>query len=153
MRIGKNRANLSGLLRRTGVIAASLAMAAGMTVAFAPSAAAVTSRCDAGDMCWHYNSAQNGYNATYGRATNLASANPNVNGGTNYYFIADQWGSAGAGQNVWNNAGGARNRHTTRIMCSYVNSNYGGAQDAIGARTGRTLNFTYNNNASMAWCG
>jgi hypothetical protein len=139
------------MLRRSGVVVASMAMAVGASLAWAPAASAVTSTCAVGDMCWHFNSAQNGYNATYGQSTNLYSVNPNVNGGVNYYFVADQWGSAGAGRNVWNNAGGARNRHTTRIMLSHVNSNCSGAQDAIGARTARTLNFTYNDNASMCW--
>lgn len=140
-----------GTLRRSGVVIASMAMAAGATLVWAPAAGAVTSRCDVGDMCWHYNSAQHGYNATYGQASNLRSVNPNVNGGVNYYFVADQWGSAGAGQNVWNNAGGARNRHPSRIMLSYVNSDCGGARDSVGAMTARTLNFTYNDNASMCW--
>lgn len=140
-----------GMLRRFGVVVASLAMAAGAALVWAPAAGAVTSKCDPGDMCWHYNSAQHGYNATYGQPSNLYSVNPNVNGGVRYYFVADQWGSDGAGKNVWNNAGGARNRSATKIMISYVNSNCSGAHDAIGASTGRTLSFTYNDNASMCW--
>jgi hypothetical protein len=140
-----------GMLRRFGVVIASLAMAVGASLVWAPAASAVTSRCDLYDMCWHYNSAANGFNATYGQATNLLSVNPNVNGGVRYYFTADQWGSAGAGQNVWNNAGGARNRDTYWIMRSHYNSGCTGPADLVYPGTAVTLSTTYNENASMCW--
>lgn len=137
--------------RRAAGVAAATLMMAGASLLWAQPAAAVTSKCTDGEMCFHFNSAQYGYGATYGQAGNIRSLNPSVNGGINYYFTADAWGSSGAGRNVWNNAGGARNRNASLIMLSFVNSGCTGAQDAIGARTARTLNFTYNNNASACW--
>jgi hypothetical protein len=109
------------------------------------------SSCSTGAKCWHYNSSGLGYNAEYGQSGDLYSANYTINGGIYYRFKAGNWGSAGANQIAWNNAGGARNRSSSKHMISCELTGYGGSCDIVFKGTAQTLAVSYNDNASMKW--
>lgn len=139
-----------GKIRAVAVLAA----VAGLTLAnTAPAeAATVTRYCSStARMCLHYNTTGNGLNAEFGSDTSIWTLNYAVNGGVYYKFIAGAQGSAGAGTNVWNNAGAGRNYSSSANFKVWENSNYTGNFTTVPYSDTVNLGVVQNDNTSMGW--
>lgn len=140
-------------MRKMMTVLATVAVLAGGSLTMAgPASAAVQSNCGSGaQMCLFYHSQAYGYGAEYGTSNNVRSFNPNVNGGTTYAFKAGRYGSAGAGQSVWNNAGAAGDYSSYRNFAVWYSSGWTGVYDVVPYGKRIDLTKTYNNDASMGW--
>ena len=136
------------------IVASGAAIAGILSAAGPASAAVITSNCGSGaQMCLFYHSLSNpgGLGAEYGNSNNVKSFNPNVNGGNTYEFKSGVYGTSGAGQTVWNNAGGAGDYSPSQNFAVWYNSSWTGAYDVVPYGKKISLTRTYNQDASMGW--
>ncbi|MDG5807771.1 peptidase inhibitor family I36 protein [Streptomyces ossamyceticus] len=104
--------------------------------------------CRSGDLCLYYNSGANHYGAIFVQNGDISNY-----GLTQYFFVPSDKGSAGAYQNVKNNAAAVENR-TSYHAVIYYNSGYNCeiACQQILSFTVKDLNSTMkNNNASGSY--
>lgn len=125
-------------------LAAATLVAAGSMIATAPSAEAATPRngvCEAGEVCFYYNSNYAGSVSDF--TTSVANYGTDL--ATCYVF---KGAGAGNGLCIKNNVASVRNLSKSPVTV-YYNSNYGGASQTIAAGASANLNATLkNNNAS-----
>ncbi|OMI37833.1 peptidase inhibitor family I36 protein [Streptomyces sparsogenes] len=123
-------------MKRTPKLAAAVLGAALLVPAFATTAQASPSDCEASSFCFFYNSNQQGsHNALRSSVSDLAG----------YKFTSP---GNGQGKSVKNNAASAVSNVCMTVTVFY-NSNYSGPSDVFNYRNANNLENTYNNNASV----
>lgn len=134
----------------TSKVMASAAVLAGvgaMLVATAPTASAATARngvCEIGEICFYYNSNQQGSVSDFAATASVANYGSRQPGC--YEF---KGAGAGKGLCMKNRAASVWNRSYASNVTVYYNSNYAGARQTIGRGARANLNATLkNNNAS-----
>lgn len=131
---------------------AVVAVMASVAVASPASATTVQSNCVTNSMCLYYNSTGYGLGAEFGSLVDVYSFNPAHSGGYTYYFKTGAHGSAGNGQNVWNNAAAGRDYMNLSYFYVFYNTGWTctGGYDVVYSGGYTNLSVTKNEDTSMS---